>query len=59
MLYHIPDLEPNWRQKICLVAKGLKMITIYRKLSHLIYFNYPINEIAIIENFEDKFFDSL
>ena len=23
MLYHIPDLEPNWRQKICPVAKGL------------------------------------
>ena len=24
MLYHIPDLEPNRRQKICPVAKGLK-----------------------------------
>merc|ERR1711860_368379 len=23
MLYHIPDLEPNRRQKICPVAKGL------------------------------------
>ena len=21
---HIPDLEPNWRQEICPVAKGLK-----------------------------------
>ena len=26
MLYHIPDLEPNRRQKICPVAKGLKTI---------------------------------
>ena len=26
MLYHIPDLEPNWRQKICPVAKGLMAI---------------------------------
>ena len=24
MLYHIPDLEPNRRQKICPVAKGLR-----------------------------------
>ena len=26
MLYHIPDLEPNRRQKICPVAKGLKNV---------------------------------
>ena len=25
MLYHIPDLEPNRRQKICPVAKGLRI----------------------------------
>ena len=29
MLYHIPDLEPNWRQKICPVAKGLNLTIIF------------------------------
>ena len=25
MLYHIPDLEQSWIQKICPVGKGLKV----------------------------------
>ena len=41
MLYHIPDLEPNWKQKIkiCLVVKGLN-ISIHNKKYFIIFFSY-------------------
>ena len=42
MLYHIPDLEPNRRQKICPVAKGLMKIDFFQISLNfrIIFFSY-------------------